>query len=135
MTRLTLRSILALTLAALLPLGCGDKEPAGDDSVPTDDSTVTDDTDDTDDTSVCQPERPAASASGTAAVGHAGGPPSEADGDTTAGQSSFNFDSNWPSDDPIAATRSGSTPPPHPRRHRRSDPTTCLLYTSPSPRD
>ena len=51
MTRLTLRSVFALTLAALLPLGCGDKEPAGDDSVPTDDSTVTDDTDDTDDTS------------------------------------------------------------------------------------
>jgi hypothetical protein len=86
--------------------------------------TATNDTDDANDTAVCQPERPAASASGTAAVGHAGGPPSEADGDTTAGQSSFNFDSNWPSDDPIAATRSGSTPPPHPRRHRRSDPTT-----------
>jgi hypothetical protein len=44
MTRLTLRSILALAFVMLTPLGCGDKEPSGDDSVPTDDSSPTDDT-------------------------------------------------------------------------------------------
>jgi hypothetical protein len=44
MTRLTLRSVLTLAFVVLTPLGCGDKEPNGDDSVATDDSTATDDT-------------------------------------------------------------------------------------------
>ena len=44
MTRLTFRAVLALTLAALAPLGCGDKDTTGEDSVATDDSTATDDT-------------------------------------------------------------------------------------------
>jgi len=86
--------------------------------------TATNDTDDANDTAVCRPQRPTTSATGPQTAGQGGGLPSEAEGDTKAGQSSFNFDSNGPSDDPIAANRSGSTPPPHPRRHRRSDPTT-----------
>jgi hypothetical protein len=74
--------------------------------------TATNDTDDANDTAVCRPQRPTTSATGPQTAGQGGGPPSEAEGDTKAGQSSFNSTQTGP------ATIRSQPPAPGPPRRR-----------------